>query len=58
MLTGADVGAVGPAWARVMDLNVKAPFTLTRAALPLLDAAAEEDDPSRVINIGSIAGAG
>jgi len=39
-----------------MDLNVKAPFTLTRAALPLLDAASTPEDPGRVINIGSVAG--
>jgi NAD(P)-dependent dehydrogenase (short-subunit alcohol dehydrogenase family) len=42
------------AWDKVLDLNVKAPFFLTRAALPLLEAAASADDPARVINIGSI----
>jgi NAD(P)-dependent dehydrogenase (short-subunit alcohol dehydrogenase family) len=40
----------------VLDLNVKAPFFLTRALLPLLEAAATADDPARVINIGSIDG--
>jgi NAD(P)-dependent dehydrogenase (short-subunit alcohol dehydrogenase family) len=44
------------AWDKVLDLNVKAPFFLTRAALPLLEAAASADDPARVINIGSIDG--
>jgi NAD(P)-dependent dehydrogenase (short-subunit alcohol dehydrogenase family) len=44
------------AWDKVLDLNVKAPFFLTRALLPLLEAAATEDDPARVINIGSIDG--
>jgi NAD(P)-dependent dehydrogenase (short-subunit alcohol dehydrogenase family) len=44
------------AWDKVLALNVKAPFFLTRALLPLLEAAATEDDPARVINIGSIDG--
>ncbi|MFP5068258.1 SDR family oxidoreductase [Pseudonocardia nantongensis] len=44
------------AWDKVLDLNVKAPFFLTRAFLPLLEAAASVDDPARVINIGSIDG--
>jgi NAD(P)-dependent dehydrogenase (short-subunit alcohol dehydrogenase family) len=44
------------AWAKVMDLNVKAIFELTRLLLPLLREAASLDDPARVINIGSIDG--
>ena len=44
------------AWDRVIDVNVKAPFFLTRALFPLLEAAASDDDPARVINIGSIDG--
>jgi NAD(P)-dependent dehydrogenase (short-subunit alcohol dehydrogenase family) len=44
------------AWDKVTDLNLKAPFYLTRAMLPLLEAAATADDPARVINIGSIDG--
>lgn len=44
------------AWDKVLDLNLKAPFFLTRAFLPLLEAAASVDDPGRVINIGSIDG--
>ena len=44
------------AWDRALDLNLKAPFYLTRAFLPLLEAAATIDDPARVINIGSIDG--
>jgi NAD(P)-dependent dehydrogenase (short-subunit alcohol dehydrogenase family) len=43
-------------WDRVMDINVKGPFFLVQAALPLLTAASSEGDPSRVINIGSIDG--
>ncbi len=41
-------------WDKVLDLNLKAPFFLTRAFLPLLEAAATDDDPARVINVGSI----
>jgi NAD(P)-dependent dehydrogenase (short-subunit alcohol dehydrogenase family) len=43
-------------WDKVLDLNLKAPFFLTRAFLPLLEAAATDDDPARVINVGSIDG--
>jgi NAD(P)-dependent dehydrogenase (short-subunit alcohol dehydrogenase family) len=44
------------AWDKVTDLNLKAPFFLARAFLPLLEAAGTDDDPARVINIGSIDG--
>jgi NAD(P)-dependent dehydrogenase (short-subunit alcohol dehydrogenase family) len=44
------------AWDKVVDLDLKAPFFLTRAFLPLLEAAGTRDDPARVINIGSIDG--
>ncbi|HLX51587.1 MAG TPA: SDR family oxidoreductase [Streptosporangiaceae bacterium] len=44
------------AWDKVTDLNLKAPFYLTRAFLPLLEKAGTHDDPARVINIGSIDG--
>jgi NAD(P)-dependent dehydrogenase (short-subunit alcohol dehydrogenase family) len=43
-------------WDKVLDLNLKSPFFLTRAFLPLLEAAATDYDPARVINIGSIDG--
>jgi NAD(P)-dependent dehydrogenase (short-subunit alcohol dehydrogenase family) len=46
------------AWDKVLDLNLKGPFFLTRAALPMLKAVATQDDPARVINIGSIDGIG
>ncbi len=39
---------------KVMDLNVKSVFFLTRELLPLLEEAGEDADPARVINIGSI----
>lgn len=44
------------AWDKVLDLNLKAPFFLTRALLPQLAAAGTADDPARVINIGSVDG--
>ncbi|MGK5551053.1 SDR family oxidoreductase [Actinomadura kijaniata] len=44
------------AWDKVVDLNLKAPFFLTRALLPALRAAATDDDPARVVNIGSVDG--
>jgi NAD(P)-dependent dehydrogenase (short-subunit alcohol dehydrogenase family) len=43
-------------WDKVMDLNVKGVFFLTARLLPLLRAAASEEDPARVINIGSVDG--
>ena len=44
------------AWDKVMTINVKSPFFLTQALLPLLDNAASADDPARVIMVGSIDG--
>jgi NAD(P)-dependent dehydrogenase (short-subunit alcohol dehydrogenase family) len=44
------------AWERVLALNVKGVFFTTRYLLPLLEAASKPDEPSRVINIGSIDG--
>ena len=44
------------AWDKVMDTNVKGPFFLTKSFLPLLEKAASDEDPARVINIGSIDG--
>jgi NAD(P)-dependent dehydrogenase (short-subunit alcohol dehydrogenase family) len=43
-------------WDRVLNLNVQGVFHTTKFFLPLLQAAATHDDPSRVINIGSIDG--
>jgi 2-deoxy-D-gluconate 3-dehydrogenase len=43
-------------WDKVFDTNVKGVFFLTQQLLPLLEAAATAEDPSRVINIGSIDG--
>ncbi|MEV4196992.1 glucose 1-dehydrogenase [Micromonospora globbae] len=44
------------AFDKLWAVNVKAVFRLTTALLPALRAAASEDDPARVINIGSIDG--
>ena len=43
-------------WDKVMDTNVKGVFFLTQKLLPLLRSSGTAEDPSRVINIGSIDG--
>ena len=43
-------------WDKVMDTNVKGVFFLTQRLLPLLERNATPEDPSRVINVGSIDG--
>ena len=43
-------------WDKVFDTNVKGVFFLTQKLLPQLRAAGTPEDPSRVINIGSIDG--
>jgi NAD(P)-dependent dehydrogenase (short-subunit alcohol dehydrogenase family) len=45
-----------PVWDRILAVNVKAPFHLTRLVLPHLHAASAPGRPARVINIGSIDG--
>jgi NAD(P)-dependent dehydrogenase (short-subunit alcohol dehydrogenase family) len=44
------------AFDKLWAVNVKGVFHLTRALLPQLRAAATEEDPARVVNIGSIDG--
>jgi len=44
------------AWDKVLALNVKGVFHLTRACVPLLERAVRPGDPARVINVGSIDG--
>ncbi|MFH2132375.1 MAG: SDR family oxidoreductase [bacterium] len=51
--TFPDIG-----WDAIMNINVKAVFKLTRELLPQLEAAGSHENPSRVINIGSIAAEG
>jgi NAD(P)-dependent dehydrogenase (short-subunit alcohol dehydrogenase family) len=54
---GAPLEEFGDAaWDRVLSLNVKGVFHTTKFLLPLLEAGAADDDPARVINIGSIDG--
>ncbi|MGO3929814.1 SDR family oxidoreductase [Rhodopseudomonas pseudopalustris] len=43
-------------WDKVMDLNVKAPFFLTKALHGLLQKSASDERPAKVINIASIDG--
>lgn len=43
-------------WDKVFDTNVKGVFFLTQRLLPLLEARATAEDPSRVVNIGSVDG--
>lgn len=44
------------AWDKVLALNVKAVFHLSRTCLPLLQKGARPGDPGRIVNIGSIDG--
>ncbi|PRB77466.1 SDR family oxidoreductase [Pseudomonas sp. MYb185] len=43
-------------WNELMGLNLRAPFLLVQALLPLLEAAGSNADPARIINLGSIGG--
>ncbi len=44
------------AWSRVMNVNVTGLFQLSRDLLPELERAAGDDDPARIINLGSLMG--
>ncbi|WP_029003847.1 SDR family oxidoreductase [Azorhizobium doebereinerae] len=43
-------------WDFVLNVNLRAPFFLIQKLLPLLRAAASEEAPARIINVGSIGG--
>ena len=43
-------------WDKILGINVKGPFFVTREMMPLLKNAATPEDPARIINIGSVAG--
>lgn len=43
-------------WTSVMAINVQIPFQLVQAFLPELSAGASPEAPTRIINVGSIAG--
>lgn len=54
---GADIAEYpDSAWDKVLSVNLKGPFHLTVACLPALRAAATQERPARVINIGSVDG--
>lgn len=44
------------AWDKIMSVNVTSIFELTRDLTPLLEAAASDDDPARIINTASVMG--
>ncbi|KAA2312577.1 SDR family oxidoreductase [Pseudooceanicola sediminis] len=44
------------AWGKVLGLNVTGMFHLTQTLLDLLRAAATDDDPARIVNVGSVMG--
>ena len=41
-------------WDRMLSLNLKAAFHLSRLLLPMLTAGRSADDPSHIINVGSM----
>ncbi len=43
-------------WEKVMRVNVMGLFELTRRMLPLLEKASSDEDPARVVNLGSVMG--
>ena len=54
---GASLDAYpAEAWAKVMQVNVAAPFQVVQSVLTLLERRAKPDDPARVVNIGSVDG--
>ncbi|MBC6442838.1 MAG: SDR family oxidoreductase [Rhodobacteraceae bacterium] len=54
---GAPLGAFPySAFEKVMGVNVAGLFHLTQKLLPLLAATATQDDPARVLNLGSVMG--
>ena len=53
---GALATATLDDWDKVLNVNLRAVFFLTRELLPLLRAGATPQDPARIINTGSIGG--
>jgi NAD(P)-dependent dehydrogenase (short-subunit alcohol dehydrogenase family) len=43
-------------WTKVLAVNLTGLFHLTRELVPMLAASASDDDPSRIINLGSVMG--
>ena len=44
------------AWSKILSVNVTGLFHLTRELVPLLTRSASDEDPSRIINLGSVMG--
>ena len=44
------------AWDRILSVNLTGSFHLIQRMLPLLEKAGTEQDPARIINVGSVAG--
>lgn len=44
------------AWGKVLDVNLTGLFHLTQSLLSLLEKSAADNDPSRIINLGSVMG--
>ncbi len=54
---GAEFGEFPyAAWGKVLAVNVAGLFHLTRELVPLLEKTATDDDPARIINLGSVMG--
>lgn len=51
-----ESGRANWGWDRVLDVNVKGLFYLSRECVPMLQRERATQDPGRIINIGSIAG--
>jgi NAD(P)-dependent dehydrogenase (short-subunit alcohol dehydrogenase family) len=43
-------------WDKIMDVNLKGPFFLTQAMLPLLRKGASKEQPAKIINVASVEG--
>lgn len=44
------------AWEKLLALNVTGMFHLTQMLVPMLESSATQDDPARIINVGSVMG--
>ena len=54
---GAPLGAFPyPAWEKIMSVNVTGMFHLTQGLIDMLSSSGTADDPSRVVNVGSVMG--
>jgi NAD(P)-dependent dehydrogenase (short-subunit alcohol dehydrogenase family) len=59
IFSASDIpGSTAKQWDDTLAVNVRAPFLLVQALLPLLEAAGAKRGPARIINISSIGGVG